>query len=98
MQPAWERSRTIIRSGLVHDRSDARRPCPLASQSRVGMEEGELPYGLQAPLEKAVWLCYSFFVYTYGEREAWEGSRRARGQTWEHLRGAGQGSPHVPWR
>ena len=39
------------------------------------MPEGEAPHGIQAPLEKSVWVCYSFFVYAYRERERGLGGR-----------------------
>jgi hypothetical protein len=39
------------------------------------MPEGEAPHGLQAPLEKSMWVCYAFFVYAYRERERGLGGR-----------------------
>ena len=30
---------------------------------------GEPPHSLQAHIDKSVWVCYSFFVYAYSERE-----------------------------
>ena len=36
---------------------------------RATMQEGEPPHGIHAHIDKSVWLCYSFFVHVYRERE-----------------------------